>query len=410
MKPQNLSQASDLLLAIFFAVIFALVLTTVAQAQTFTVIHNFSGGPDGAGPTDGLTIDAAGNLYGTASAGGHQASGCQNYEGDYGCGTVFEMKPFGSGWVFKPLYEFPGGSNNSNPYHGVVFGPDGALYGAAGTGIFRLTPPPTYCGDWMCSWRQTELYNLQGPPDATSPSSRLIFDSTGSMYGVSYFGGAYNDGAIFQLTHGNGGWTESVIHSFNSQGGLSEGLPEGSLVIDHSGNLYGTADCNATIGCFYGAVWELQPSQSGWNLSNLFQWSGNNGYQPVGLISDASGNLFGTDFGVDSIPGAVYELSPSSGGWNYTVLYQFQLGDLANGLVMDSTGNIYGGDYEYGYGYIFKLSHSGSRWTFTTLHTFSGSVGEFPQGPIVIDRNGNLYGTTIKGGSYGKGTVWKITP
>jgi len=103
-------------------------------------------------------------------------------------------------------------------------------------------------------------------------------------------------------------------------------------------------------------------------------------------------------------------LSPSGGSWNYTQLYAYPIGDLADGLVMDSAGNLYGGDYEYGYGYIFKLSNSGNEWTFTTLHTFSQSDGEFPQGPIVIDRNGNLYGTTIKGGVYGYGVVWKITP
>ena len=94
---------------------------------------------------NGLTIDAAGNLYGTASAGGRRVSGCENYEGTYGCGTVFEMKPSGSGWVMKLLYEFPGGANNSDPTLGVVFGPDGALYGVAGTGLYRLAPPPTRC-------------------------------------------------------------------------------------------------------------------------------------------------------------------------------------------------------------------------------------------------------------------------
>ena len=232
------------------------------------------------------------------------------------------------------------------------------------------------------------------------------------MYGVSYFGGAYNDGAIFQLTHGSSGWTEHVIYSFNSEGGESQGLPEGSLVIDHSGDLYGTTDCSAMHGCFWGAVWELQPSQSGWELTNLYQWPLGTGYQPVGVIGDSSGNLYGADFGDggSGIPGAIYELSPSNGGWNYTQLYSYQLGDLANGLVLDSAGNLYGADSEYGYGYIFKMTPSSNGWSFITLHTFSGTDGEFPQGPIVIDRSGNLYGTTIKGGSYGLGTIWKITP
>jgi len=259
MKCPNFFRASTFLLAALAVGITALACTTAGNAQTFTVLHNFAGALDGANPMNGLTIDAAGNLYGTASAGGRRVSGCENYEGTYGCGTVFEMKPYGSSWLFKPLYEFPGGANNSNPVFGVVFGPDGALYGEAGTGVYRLTPLPSYCTDWMCSWQENLLYTFQDQPDASAPSSRLAFDATGSMYGVSYFGGVYNNGAIFQLTHGSGGWTESVIHSFNSEGGLGQGLPEGSLVIDHSGDLYGTTDCSATLGCFWGAVWELQP-------------------------------------------------------------------------------------------------------------------------------------------------------
>ena len=398
-------------LTIWAVLALLMLLNRPVNAQTFTVLHNFAGGTDGSNPPDGLTINAAGNLNGTTSAGGLRVSGCEDYEGNYGCGTVFEMKPFGSAWLFTPLYQFPGGSDFGNPGRGVVFGPDGALYGSAGSSIFRLTPPPSYCSAWFCSWQSTVLDHLNGQPDADPPSSRLIFDSAGNMYGVSYFGGVYNNGAIFQLTHGSGGWTESVIHSFNVQGGFSEGLPEGSLVFDHAGNLYGTADCNANLGCFYGAVWELQPSPSGWNLTNLYQFRGTDGYQPVGVISDRSGNLFGSSFGAGgTYPGAVYELSPSNGGWTYTMIHEFSLGDLANGLVMDSAGNLYGADYEYGYGYIFKLTPSGSGWIFTTLHTFSGPDGEFPQGQIVIDSHGNLFGTTLRGGSYGLGTVWEITP
>ncbi len=407
----NLRQKTIVLISLTVLAL-AIAIVPAAHAQTFTVLHNFTGGPDGANPLNGLTIDAAGNLYGTASAGGQRVSGCENYEGSYGCGVVFEMKPSGSGWVLTPLYEFPGGANNSDPTLGVVFGPDGALYGVAGTGLYRLAPGPTRCADFQCRWQENLLYTFQGPPDASAPSSRVIFDSTGNMYGVSYFGGAYGNGAIFQLTHPGSAWTESVIHSFNSEGGLSQGLPEGSLVIDHSGDLYGTTDCSATLGCFWGAVWELQPSQSGWNLTNLYQWGLGDGYQPVGVISDSSGNLYGADFGDggSGIPGAIYQLSPSGGGWNYTQLHGYTIGDLANGLVMDSAGNLYGGDYAYGYGYIFKLSNPGNGWIFTTLHTFSQSDGEFPQGPIVIDKNGNLYGTTIKGGFYGYGVVWEITP
>jgi hypothetical protein len=394
-------------LEIFIAL---LLFAAVAQAQTFQVLHSFSGGDDGANPEDGLTMDASGNLYGTASAGGIRQSGCSNFWGSYGCGNVFELKAYGSSWVAKPLYEFKGGSDYGNPGRGVVFGPDGALYGVTGYDVFRLAPPPTFCPTWACSWQETVLHQFSGSGDGSGPSSRLVFNSAGNIFGVTYFGGPYNNGTIYELSHNGGGWTESIIYAFNSQGGLGQGLPEGNIVFDPAGNLYGTTDCSATLGCFWGAVWQLQPSQSGWNLTNLYQWPSASGYQPVGVIRDSAGNLYGSDFGDSGIPGAIYELSPSNGGWNYTQLYDFQLGDLANGLVMDAAGNLYGADYEYGYGYIFKMTPSSNGWTFTTLHTFSGPDGEFPQGQIVIDRNGNLYGTTIKGGSDGYGVVWEITP
>jgi hypothetical protein len=191
--------------ATFVALALLMLLIAPGQAQTFTVLHNFSGGMDGANPPDGLTMDAAGNLYGVASGGGQRVSGCQDNEGTYGCGTVFEMKPFGSSWLFTPLYQFPGGDDNRNPTLGVVIGPDGALYGAAHKGAFRLTPPPTFCNAWFCSWQSTIFHRFAGHPNADPPSSRLIFDSAGNIYGVSYFGGPYNGGSVFQLSHRSGG-------------------------------------------------------------------------------------------------------------------------------------------------------------------------------------------------------------
>ena len=115
-----------------------LCLSVSAHAQTFQVLHNFAGGSDGANPLDGLTIDRNGNLYGTASAGGNQVSGCINFLNTTGCGAVFELAHSGSGWILKPLYDFPS-SSNGNPAWGAVFGPDGALYGPTNGG--------SCCGD-----------------------------------------------------------------------------------------------------------------------------------------------------------------------------------------------------------------------------------------------------------------------
>jgi len=407
-----------LALAITFAL--ATAMTPSAQAQTFQVLHNFTGGQDGAAPLDGLTIDRNGNLYGTASAGGHQAYGCSNSYGDTGCGAVFELARSGTGWILRPLYDFQGGDDSGNPGYGVVLGPDGALYGVISGGcsnyyvcgkVFRLAPLPTRCASFTCPWQETVLHQFTGTPDGSLPLSRLIFDPAGNMYGVTFYGGLYNWGAAYELSPSHGGWTENVIYSFNSIQGLGTALPQGSLALDGAGNLYGAANCNDTLGCFYGAVWQLQPSQQGWTLNSLYQFNGLDGYQPIGVIRDPSGNLYGPTFGAaGNDSGTIYELSPSNGGWNYSLVYDFGFEDSASGLVMDSFGNLYGGNADYTGTYVFKLTRSGNSWIFSKVHTFSGPDGLGPAGNLVFDSNGNLYGTTVKGGSYGYGVVWEITP
>src|SRR5271166_4865258 len=261
-----------LALAITFAL--ATAMTPSAQAQTFQVLHNFTGGQDGAAPLDGLTIDRNGNLYGTASAGGHQGYGCSNSYGDTGCGAVFELARSGTGWILRPLYDFQGGDDSGNPGYGVVLGPDGALYGVISGGcsnyyvcgkVFRLAPLPTRCASFTCPWQETVLHQFTGTPDGSLPLSRLIFDPAGNMYGVTFYGGLYNWGAAYELSPSHGGWAENVIYSFNSNQGLGVAFPGGQLAIDPSGNLYGAADCNTTLGCFYGAVWELEATQD-WML------------------------------------------------------------------------------------------------------------------------------------------------
>lgn len=393
-----------------------IVAATEAQAQSFQVLHNFTGGRDGANPLDGLTIDHNGNLYGTASAGGNQVSGC-NSDGTTGCGSVFELQRSGSGWILRPLYDFPS-SSNGNPGLGVVFGPDGALYGLTNGGsccggVFRLAPPATVCRSFTCDWQETVLYQFTGQPDGSGPTSRVLFDSAGNMYGATFFGGANNLGAVYELAPGSGGWTESVAYSFSQNNqSLGVSLPAGYLAIDQAGNLYGAAYCNDTIGCFYGAVFQLQPSQSGWSLNALYQFNGLNGYAPIGVIRDSSGNVYGVTTGAaGNDSGTIYEVSPSNGSWTYNLVYDFGFEDDASGLVIDSAGNLYGvNSSEFNDGYVFKLTRSGSGWTFTTLHTFSGADGASPYGQLVLDSSGNLYGTTESGGTHGYGVIWEITP
>jgi hypothetical protein len=400
-------------MVILLGAVFALGSQSLASAQTFQVLYNFTGGRDGTGPPDGVTLDRAGNLYGTASAGGNQVSGCSNGWGQTGCGAVFELAHSGSSWIMKPLYDFQGGADYGNPDEGVVFGLDGALYGTSSATVFRLQPPPTFCASVNCSWQETLLHQFTGQPDASSPDSRLVFDTAGNMYGVTFFGGAENEGAAYEVTPSSGSWTESVIYSFNPDAGLGVGtyLPNGPLVLDQSGNLYGTAYCDEIRGCF-STVWQLQHSESGWLLNNIFNFGGLQGYELDGVISDASGNLYGLSDGNQQTNGSenAYELSPSNGNWTFTQLYD--LGEEGNlsGPAMDSAGNLYGSNIISGYGTIFKLTRSGNSYTYSVLHTFNSNDGEFPVGTLTVDSSGNLYGTTVKGGMFGYGVIWEITP
>ncbi len=406
-----------------------MVAATRAQAQSFQVLYHFTGGRDGANPWDGLTIDRNGNLYGTASAGGNQGSGCQNDLETKGCGAAFELAHSKSGWSLVQLYDFKGGSD-ANPMLGMTIGPDGALYGSTfgaaqscGNGyecgeVFRLAPPApmTACGNGICKWHETVLHTFTDQPDASSPTSRVLFDSAGNIYGTTFFGGTYGDGAAYELSPRNGSWSESVIYSFYENGQFfGVAFPSGYLAIDQADNLYGAAYCNDTQGqgCFYGSVFQLQPSQSGWSLlPPLYQFNGFNGYAPISVMRDLSGNLFGVTTGaVGNDSGTIYEISPSNGDWTYSLVYDFGFETYASGLVMDSAGNLYGVNYSlFDDGYVFKLTPSGSGWSFTTLHTFDGSDGARPNGQLVLDSTGNLYGTTESGGRHGYGVIWEITP
>jgi uncharacterized repeat protein (TIGR03803 family) len=152
--------------------------TPVAQAQTFTVLHNFTG-PEGARPPAGLTMDQAGNFYGTASLGGYTGGGCYN-----GCGTVFKLTRKNSGWVLSRIYAFTG-PDGAIPQSRVIIGPDGSLYGtttyegAEGAGVvFNLRPPVAACKSALCPWTETVLYSFQGGSDGLHPNM-VIWSSTG---------------------------------------------------------------------------------------------------------------------------------------------------------------------------------------------------------------------------------------
>jgi uncharacterized repeat protein (TIGR03803 family) len=201
----------------------SLSLMPMAQAQTFQVIHSFGGVQDGAIPVAGLTLDKAGNLYGTTyGAGG----------GDHGNGNVYQLKYEEGNWTFNPLYFFPRVGNGVNPLARVIFGPDGSLYGTTeyntpvggyGT-VFQLKPPPSACKSAVCPWTETTLYSFTGPPgDGANPwYGDLIFDPEGHLWGTTGNGGSYSSGTVYSLKPTGNGWAETAIYSFaNSPDGAN---------------------------------------------------------------------------------------------------------------------------------------------------------------------------------------------
>jgi uncharacterized repeat protein (TIGR03803 family) len=350
-------------LAVFTTILLS---TAVWGTGAETVLYNFcqlSGCADGNLPNGGLVFDAAGNLYGTTVGGG---SG----------GIVFELGPSQNGWAETVLYNF--------------------------------------CSQPNCT-------------DGKNPEGSLIFDSLGNLYGTTRFGGTYGYGTVFELSPSQGGWTETVLYSFCPEGGTCGDYiesPGAGVTMDKAGNLFGTT--------YYDSVFELSPSGGGgWTEAVIFLQGV---YEPAGVALDASGNLYGvSEDGANPYPGGfVFELS-NPGVWNSTVLFGFpknEAGKYPDGHspnstpVFDTAGSLYGttegtaaNPYPIG-GTAFKLTPGAKGWTFKLLHTFNGKAdGAVPVGPLVLDSSGNVYGTTNYGGtgvcqgtpSY-CGTVFKISP
>jgi uncharacterized repeat protein (TIGR03803 family) len=415
----------------------ATLVVTPAQAQTFSVIHNFAGGEGGSDPEAGLTIDQQGNLYGTTYYGGHSGSTCAGGE----CCTVFELKRSGQNWLFAPLYLFTGGSEGSNPEAKVVFGPDGSLYGTTAWGggiscqtdigfgcgtVFKVHPKPTNCSSVPCLWTDTVLYRFAGGAnDGAVPVADVVFDHAGNLYSTTFEGGVYTTncnyghdwcGTVFELTPSHGAWTESLLYRFT--GGTDGGVPEAGLTLDSAGNLYGTTLTEEPSGG--GTVFEMTNSGSGWaeNVLYTFVSGGGGGYFPQGdLIFDPAGNLYGTTiYGGSGGGGTVFQLTPSNGGWTFAQVYGlsgFEQNGPTAGVVRDGAGNLYGTAYDLGpnnAGLIFKLTPSNGGWTYTLLHQFEFTDGCIPVGGVVLDAAGNLYGTASGCGANSMGVVWEITP
>jgi uncharacterized repeat protein (TIGR03803 family) len=411
-------QPSAPTLTIVIALFLGLTLTGVAQAQTESVLYNFGGSGDGNSPQTALISDTAGNLYGTTSAGGPVQAG-----------TVFKLSHGTSGWTETILYSFAGGKDGAQPCGGLVADVNGNVYGATSQGgahniglVYKLSA--TTSGPW----KKSVLFNFsssQGgtPPIAWFPMS-LIMDTSGNLYGVTLYGIKHPaGGTVFKLSPTNSGpWLHSVLYEFT--GGTDGQFPAlRNLTFDAQGNLYGTAVNGGTYGA--GVVFKLTPTQSGpWTQTILHTFTGAiDGASPNGgLVFDKAGNLYGTTLSGGSAKcypgcGVVFKLSPNkSGPWTAHQLFVFQNGESPyGGLIFDTAGNLFGTTSlsGTGYGTVFKLSPTTSgSWSLTVLHSFAGlpNDGGWPHATLFRDGTGNLFGSTFFGGKFSGGVVFEITP
>ncbi len=377
----------------------------VGYAQTYTeiVLHNFTGPPDGAQPTS-VILDRSGNLYGATYLGGYnEGSLCR-----MGCGTVYEVTAGGEETV---LYSFPSIVSGVNPTAPLIRDAAGDLYGTTNFGgsfgvlfgggtAFRLS----------ASGRYRVLYNFEGPGGGTGVgASGLVPDSAGNFYGTTDAGGAYSNGTVFEITPKG---TENVLYSFPS---MEFQLYPSGVIRDSAGNLFGVTAGGGTGACQggCGTVFEVSPDGTEKTLYN-FGPSPDGNFPTGALLRDAAGNFYGTtEFG-GSGPcflgcGTVFKLTPSG---EESVLYSFTNGsdggDPNGPLVHDSAGNLYGtafaggkpgcGYASVGCGTVFEVTQDGVE---TVVWTFGGppADGANPEGGLARDQAGNLYGATYYGGS-----------
>jgi uncharacterized repeat protein (TIGR03803 family) len=255
------------------------------------------------------------------------------------------------------------------------------------------------------------LHNFGGTGDGKTPLAQLTEGEAGNLYGTTVGGGAYGDGGVFQLSRSGSAWNETVVYSFQGNNPTGAGL-----VADGSGNLFGTATAIDTP-----TIFELSPSDGSWVYTALYQMP--EASDPGGLLLGRNGELYGTAM----IGEFAYEVHPSASGgkWTGGILFTFNAGsdgkqplEQGGSLIVDRNGNLYGTTAfggAYNYGTVFELSPPaapGDPWTETVLYSFGayGTDGIVSDGAVVMDAAGNLYGTTVGGGTSTAGTVWELSP
>jgi len=372
---------------------------------TLNTLVNFNGTNGGAPVTGNLIADASGNLFGTTSEGGA-----------FGKGTVFEIA-HGSHHL-TTLVSFSG-PDGASPSGTLTIDASGDLFGttvgggAFGNGtVFGILN--THSG---YASTPTTLVSFTGGFDGASPSGTLTIDASGDLFGTTFRGGQLGNGSVFEITKTSLGYDPNPITlaSFTTDGVL----PMSGVIADASGNLFGTTFRGGQFDD--GTVFELVKSGNSYTLTTLVAFNGTNGAHPQGsLIFDASGNLFGTTHdGGATNDGTVFAILNTGSGYasTPTTLVSFNgadgSGPLSGSLVIDANGDLFGttqfGGATNG-GTVFEITKTGLGYdpTPTTLVSFNGPGSPDPGG-LFADAHGNLFGTTFLGGSLGNGSVYEIT-
>ena len=407
-----------------------------AAAPSYQTIYQFTDGSSGCLPNAGLTAGRHGEFYGVTSLCGNRNA--------YG-GTVFMLTPPAASdtkWHETTLWRFHG-PEGEEPDGTLLVGRDGALYGTTYGGpnnrtlfgsVFKLAPPGAQGGAW--TYAQIWHFGIgNAGRDGVEPTSGLVADETGALYGSTTFGGegpnSNGAGTVFKLTPpapaGQGAWAFEKLSSFGAKPRAGS-TPFSTLYRDANGVLYGTDSFGGLSG--YGTVFSVTPpapGQTKWTTQELYEFQAPNATPFSGLVPGPDGALYGMTSGYEARDaGTIFRVAPPANGsshWTGQTLYQFSGLDgvmpIGN-LTPDRHGGFYGTTFlggSYNQGTVFHVQPNADGhlpWALTKLHTFkfllTGTQNIQPNGGLVMDAYGALLGTTFQDLRYFAGSVFRLVP